>query len=103
VSAPGALAPALGGGLADARATRCPSRGQAANRASRTGAPPRSLAMCLFERGAELPGLSSPQGLRMLGQGREELGQGREELGQGREELGQGREELGQGSEELCQ
>jgi len=82
-SATGAPVAALGGGLTDARATRCSRRGQGANSASRTGAPPRSLTMRLFERGAELPGLSRRQGLLLLVQGPEELVQGPEELVQG--------------------
>jgi len=87
VSATGAPATALGGGLADARTTRCTSRGQGANSTSRTEAPPRSLAMRLFERGAELPRRSNPQGFLLLRQGLEELVHRLEKLVQGLEEL----------------
>jgi hypothetical protein len=80
LSATGAPATALGGGLADARATRCTSRGQGANSMSRTGTPPRSLAMRLFERGAKLPRGSSPQGFLLLRHGLEKLVQGLEKL-----------------------
>jgi len=74
VGATGSPAPAPSGGLTDARATRCPRRGQGANSTSRIGTPPRSLAMRLFERGAELPALSHPPGIADVAPGTRDVG-----------------------------
>ena len=74
VGATGSPAPAPSGELTDARARRCPRRGQGANSTSRIGTPPRSLAMGLFERGAELPALSHPPGIAAVAPGTREVG-----------------------------
>jgi hypothetical protein len=74
VGATGSPAPAPSGELTDARARRCPRRGQGANSTSRIGTPPQSLAMGLFERGAELPALSHPPGIAAVAPGTREVG-----------------------------
>ena len=87
VGATGSPAPAPSGELTDARARRCPRRGQGANSTSRIGTPPRSLAMRLFERGAELPALSHLPGIADVAPGTRDVGPRAREVVPGAREL----------------
>jgi hypothetical protein len=101
-SATGTPAAALGGGHADARATRCSRRGQGANSASRPGAPPRSPAMRLFEHGRSSPGCRAPQDCGCCARGARSWSRGSEELGQCAVHLRQCAVHLRQCAEELA-